>query len=269
MEIALGLAALLLIGNAQIKPERVARSMERSLRGRLGNVGEVEVKVFGPRGYKALRGNFREVRVSLRGVDLDKLNLDMLSLRESSGDRARIRRLLLDVSKFTYQQIDVSHLLITIDDVVYDRRAARHRQGFQLVSVGKAEAIIEVGLAALRKAVSSRLTEFIQPELSLEEGHAVVTAKKEILGLPVPLIITGVLAPRREREIHLVSPQVTIGRVAVLDLLTEKLLGDVNPLIVLDPDHRWPFAPRIGSVKIHPDGIEVLATLSFTHPRHR
>jgi len=273
MPVLLGIIAGLLIFNATITPDDLAREVEKGLRQRIGEVSELHVSLKGPKGYKLCKGNLRRAEVFIRGFDADKLNLRELTppptpttIGEGKADSvtvrvSRIGELIIHCHEFQYENTPVRELHIYLSRVQYDREAAKKNK-FQLLGIEKGIAEVSLSQAAVEKRVIQMLPELEEVRVALDVDRITVAGKKRVLLVPVPFEVEGALRPRGN-EVHFVNPRLKVAGVGLPSGFTTWLLKEINPVYVFDEKGELPFAVNIKAISSNSDGILARAHLSL------
>ncbi|PIX39253.1 MAG: hypothetical protein COZ56_18125 [Armatimonadetes bacterium CG_4_8_14_3_um_filter_58_9] len=273
MPVLLGVIAGLLIFNASITPEDLARQVEKGLRQRVGKVDELHVALKGPKGYKLRKGNLRKADVFIKGFDADRLSLGGLVSHAGVGVGAgtavsatakvsRVKELTVQCEDFVYDGANIQQLRLYLYKVRYDRDAAQKRSQFRLLGIEKGVAEVHVPKSFIQGRVVEMLSDLEGVTAQLGTDKVTVSGKKRVLLIAVPFEVEGTLRPKGN-TVHLVNPRLKVTGVGLPAGFTDWVLKKVNPVYVFDQKEELPFSVNITAITVSPDGLAVRAHVSL------
>ena len=259
------LAALLggfLVFNSQATPRKAEKIAEASLQKRFPGA-QVDVAIEGKRGFNVLHGKFTRVRVALAGFGtLAELPLQMTP---QAKNRGRVGILELQLRDFIWNDLKVDAADLTFKDVVFDRDLLKREGRINIVSCGPGTVRLTIPAGSLETLTRARLKDVQEARLTLQNGQVRVTGKRAapLVGVLMPFTMTADLRARNGGEIWLSEPKVSVGDLPLPAMLTNSLLGDVNPIYVFDRQKKWPFRVQLTSIQTPANKLEINGGLTF------
>ena len=253
MGIALGLLGGLFLGGAvYLSPARLAKTIDRDLRARLGPVEHLQVYVRGPRGVPVMKGRFDSVDIKVRGFNGDRADLPTFEADSSahSKEMGFIKAIHIDARDFLYDQVRVQQAQVQLTNLRFDAGAAAKKQ-MRLLELEAGEAEIRLTEAELRARALPNLSGVLAPTFEFERARLKVTGKHKVGLLSVPFSLSGQVAMRNGTEVHLVETDLRLSVVPVPDGLEQRLLSNLNPVYTFKTAGQWPFRVAIESVQLH------------------
>lgn len=257
MGVALGLlGALFLGGSAYLSPARLAKSIDRDLRARLGAIRELHVYVRGPHGIPVMKGRFHSVDVRIAGFNADHATIPTIQASsEPSQKTALIRSIHVDARDFIYDGVRIDRAEVFLIGLRYDTEAARRKE-VRLVELESGTLEVRVSESELRARALERLTGVVEPQFRFVQDRVMVSGIHKVTFVPVPFSLSGHLSVRRGREVHLTDTDMRVSVLAVPDVLENLLLSELNPVYTFKTTNQLPFEVEVDRVSI--EGSELI-----------
>lgn len=255
------LAGGFLFFNSQATPDKVAGRIETTLRRQYPGA-RVDVDVKGRRGLNVLRGNFREVRLSMS--NFKAATAPPAGITQNAKKKGHVGRALVQLRDFDFNGIRIELAELEMGDVVYDLDALKSKSQLQIASVGPGRAHLIIPAASLQALVKERVKDVKDARLSLQDGQLRLTGTRAvpIIG-DVPFGLTARPEIRNGSEIWLADAIVTLNGQAVPDVLTKTIVGPMNPVFSFGGDNKAGFRILLRNLVARKDKIEISGDVSF------
>lgn len=272
-KVLVGLIALFALFFTQVTPERVERELERALRQSL-TAQQVDAELDGAPGFPTLRGKFRKLTVTIKGLQfqggqlLELLPVGFTAKPVKEGRIGEVHLLLKDT---VYEGLLIADLQAHARSVRFDMKGSLREKRLVLVSASEGEMKGVVAADALQRYLTERLTrEGVEsPQVWLRRGSVEVEGRwrVEFAGMPlmrVPFSATAELFPLGN-EVHWRLRDAYLADLVPLPTgwLQERFKA-FNPLIRFD---LAPLEVRLHSLLLTPKGAQFTATFSLSPPK--
>lgn len=257
--------------NSQATPNKVAGRIESVLRQQYPGA-RVDVDVKGSRGLKTLKGNFREVHLSMSNFRTVAANgqpaqtqaqIAMQSAPVNPNPKkGRVGRATVQLRNFDFNGIQVELAELEMGDVIYDLDAIKKSQ-LQIISVGPGRAHLVVPASSLQALVKERVKDIKNARISLQNGQLRLTGTRAapIIG-DLPFSLTARPEVRNGSEIWLADAVVTLGGQALPGALTQNIVGPMNPIFSFF-NSKMPFRVLLRNLTARNDKLELGGDVSF------
>ncbi len=267
-KLAAALAVLVVLFFTQVTPERVEKELEKALRQSL-TAESVDVELDGAPGFPTMRGKFRRLTVTIKGLEFKGGQLlELLPIRftDKPEKEGRVGEVFLHLRDALYEGLRISELNAHAKTVRFDLKGSLRERRLVLVSAATGELTGFIDADAVRHFLTERaVKEGIEnPQVWLHRGFVEIEGRwrVEMLGVPVmrvPFTAEVELFPVAN-EVHWRLRRATIADLVPLpaNWLQERLKA-FNPLIRFD---LAPLQVHLQPLIVSPKGVQIAA--SFT-----
>ena len=259
------LAALVggfLLFNSAATPQKAEKVIEAALRKTYPRATFIDAQVEGKRGRAVMKGNFRRIRLEMRGIG--EVSGLPLSAARPDAKTGHLGHLELALRDFRFNGAPVENAEFTFDDVAYDMDALKKTSKLMIVRSGPAKAHLTLTARAMDTLFAGSLKGVRDIKIALRDGRVIMDAKKvlPLFDLGLPFIFTS-RPEARGSEIWLTDGRVAMENTTGFTLPVKNLLGDLNPIFTFDEEKKWPFRVQITSVRAQNDTLEIDANMIF------
>jgi len=229
--------------------------MERGIRGRLqDSMGPIEkVRVEVRRGHRLpISRTIEEINVELEGFRLKggPPTEGLLFAKGKDVPAGKVNRIQVVARRFQVEGLLVKELRFTIERLRYNLRKALLRKRLEILDVGKCRGEILLEESALNHYISPKVKEIEGFRLRLERNRVEVSGRyKTRLGISVPIVFVTRLQPQIGK-IYLIDPQLKVSVIPVPSFVTERVIGQINPIVDLNSDPALPCILRISRLQV-------------------
>lgn len=232
---ALAWVLLALLTRGAMSDLELTSLLEKNLRLGLGEVGHIEVQIANGRRAVPVNGRVGEIHVRLHQVDASRLPLKrfMPHPRERIL-KGRVERFVLETTAARLRGLTLSRLVVAVTDLRFDLLYALREHDIAVTDVGEASLEGIFTAQDLEAYLTARLPSLQEPHLELSPGKVRLTAQADFGLLAASLDLSGRLALKGGKEIHLLEPQLRMNNLPVPAAFAQTLLGRINPLLTID-----------------------------------
>jgi hypothetical protein len=266
-----GLLAGLLLAHLFITPRLLAKKIKGFLSARLPGVQGLQVDVRGPRGVRALKGNFHSLVIQGRGSNVtplaEELLVAMTKVRYRNG-YGRVQEVTARASQFIYDDVEIEQASVTFQDLSFNTRKMVERRRVADLSFERGSAVASLSPSSVSQLGIPILTKkgITNATIHLRDGYVEVSGnRKSPLGAIV-LQATGKLIGKAN-ELHVTDLQVKVGSTLLPEVTVKSLAQDLNPLVIFDEKQRFTFNINIHHVVVTPSGVTAEAELTYKEIR--